>query len=57
LYSLHIAILMMWCSNDLCYRGYTYLEASFIKVVDILFKNTIFYYSILDYIKPLFDDL
>jgi hypothetical protein len=37
--------------------GYTYLKASLIKVVDILFKNTIFYYGILNKIKPLVNDL
>jgi hypothetical protein len=47
---------MMGCSDNLYYIGYTYLEASLIKVVDILFKNTIFYYSILNKIKPLIND-
>jgi hypothetical protein len=37
--------------------GYTHLKASLIEVVDILFKNTIFYYGILNKIKPLVDDL
>jgi hypothetical protein len=37
--------------------GYTHLKASLIEVVDILFKNTIFYYGILNKIKPLINDL
>jgi hypothetical protein len=37
--------------------GYTHLKASLIEVVDILFKNTIFYYGILNKIKPLVNDL
>jgi hypothetical protein len=53
LYSLYIACLVIRCSNNLYYRGYIYLKASFIKVIDILFKNTIFYYSILNKIKLL----
>jgi hypothetical protein len=43
LYSLYTAYLVMRCSNNLYCRGHTHLKASFIKVVDILFKNTIFY--------------
>jgi hypothetical protein len=56
LYGPYTACSVMRCSNNLCCRGYTYLKASFIKVVDILFKNTIFHYSILNKIKPLVDD-
>jgi hypothetical protein len=37
--------------------GYTHLKASLIEVIDILFKNTIFYYGILNKIKPLVNDL
>jgi hypothetical protein len=48
LYSLYITYLIIGYSNNLCSIGYTYLEASFIKVIDILLKNTIFYYSILN---------
>jgi hypothetical protein len=47
---------MTGCSDNLCCMGYTHLEASLIKVVDILFKNTIFYYSILNKIEPLIND-
>jgi hypothetical protein len=56
LYSLYAAYLMMGCSDNLCCMGYTHLEASLIKVVDILFKNTIFYYSILNKIELLIND-
>jgi hypothetical protein len=37
--------------------SYTHLKASLIKVVDVLFKNTIFYYGVLNKIKPLVDNL
>jgi hypothetical protein len=47
---------MTGCSDNFCYIGYTHLEASLIKVVDILFKNTIFYYSILNKIELLIND-
>jgi hypothetical protein len=57
LYSLYTACSMVGCSNDLCYISYTYLKASLIKVIDILFKNTIFYYGVLNKIKPLVDNL
>jgi hypothetical protein len=56
LYSLYIAYSMTGCSDNLCYMGYTHLEASLIEVVDILFKNTIFYYSILNKIELLIND-
>jgi hypothetical protein len=56
LYSSYMACLMMGCSDNLCCMGYTHLEASLIEVVDILFKNTIFYYSILNKIKPLINN-
>lgn len=56
LYNSYAACSMTGCSNDLCCMGYTHLKASLIKVVDILFKNTIFYYGILNKIKPLVDD-
>lgn len=36
--------------------GHTYLKASLIKVIDILLKNAIFYYGILNKIKLLVDD-
>jgi hypothetical protein len=48
---------MAGCSNNLYYISYTYLKASLIKVVDILFKNTIFYYGILNKIKLLVNNL
>lgn len=32
------------------------MKASLIKVIDILLKNAIFYYGILNKIKPLVDD-
>jgi hypothetical protein len=57
LYSLYAACLMVGCSNDLCYISYTYLKASLIKVVDVLFKNTIFYYGVLNKIKLLVNNL
>jgi hypothetical protein len=48
LYSLYAACLMMGCSNNLCCIGHTHLEASFIKIIDILLSYTIFYYGILN---------
>jgi hypothetical protein len=57
LYSSYAACSMVGCSNDLCCMSYTHLKASLIKVVDVLFKNTIFYYGVLNKIKPLVDNL
>jgi hypothetical protein len=57
LYSLYAACSMTGCSNNLSCMCHTHLEASFIKIVDILFSNTIFYYSILNKIKPLINNL
>jgi hypothetical protein len=48
-----MACSMMGCSNNLYYIGHTHLEASFIKIIDILLSYTIFYYGILNQTKPL----
>jgi hypothetical protein len=53
LYSLYAAYLIIGCSNNLCYIGHTHLEASFIKIIDILLSYTIFYYDILNQTEPL----
>ena len=39
-------------SNNFCSCNNTYLEASFIKILDILIKNPILYNCVLDAFKP-----
>jgi hypothetical protein len=57
LYSLYTAYLIIGYSNNLYYIGYTHLEASFIKIIDILLSYTIFYYSILNQTELLTNNL
>jgi len=48
---------MVRSSDNFCCKYHTYLKACFIKIVDILFKNTIFCYSILNKIEPILDNI
>jgi hypothetical protein len=57
LYSSYAACSMTGYSNNLYCIGHTHLEASFIKIIDILLGYTIFYYGIPNQTEPLTDNL